>query len=279
MPRPITTYSIRPLLTTGSQATRKASVERLREFDSVVAQAWPRFRRIAMRLLRNSEDAEDAVQDAMLSAFSHIAQFEGRAQMSTWLTSIVINAVRMQLRRRARRPTPSLDESPAGDQWTAAELLPSSTPSPEQSLERRELNGLLVKLTRNLPASQRITLRLRVWDDLAIQKVASVLEVPVGTVKARLARGRTELRQRFHRALLARQSQRSGTMKSRPQVRFDCQRDQAQFKGHVQREPFGDGCPSVESPSIGPLSVSSMQIRNNTLKFLGSRRGGSSVPA
>lgn len=128
MPRPIPRDSTPPLLTTGSQATREVSVERQREFDSVVSQAWPRFRRIAMRWLRNPEDAEDAVQDAMLSAFSHIAQFDGRAQMSTWLTTIVINAVRMQFRRRAQRPMLSLNESAVGDQWTAVELLPNSGP-------------------------------------------------------------------------------------------------------------------------------------------------------
>ncbi len=75
----------------------KASPERLRELDNILSRALPRFRRIAMRWLGNHEDAEDAVQDAMLSAFKHIADFEGRAQMSTWLTAVVINAVRMQI--------------------------------------------------------------------------------------------------------------------------------------------------------------------------------------
>ena len=213
MPKPIPPYSIPPLLTAESPATREVSLDRQSEFDSVVSQAWPRFRRIAMRWLRNSEDAEDAVQDAMLSAFRHIAQFDGRAQMSTWLTTIVINAVRMQLRRRARRPTLSLDESPAGDQWTGAEL-PNSGLSPEQSLERRELNDLVVDLTRRLPASQRITLRLRVWDELSIRKVASALGVPEGTVKARLARSRNELKRRFHKTVRARRPQRSRAAKS-----------------------------------------------------------------
>lgn len=214
MPKPIPPDSIPPLLTTESPTTREASVDRQSEFESVVSQAWPRLRRIAMRWLRNSEDAEDAVQDAMLSAFSHVAQFDGRAQMSTWLTTIVINAVRMQLRRHARRPKLSLDESPAEDQWTTAELLPNSGPSPEQILERRELNDLLVKLTRNLPASQRITLRLRVWDELSIRKVASALGLPEGTVKARLARSRKELKRRFHKTVRARRPQGSRTAKS-----------------------------------------------------------------
>ncbi len=66
---------------------QEATPERLQEFDNIVSRGLPRFRRIAMRWLGNHEDAEDAVQDAMLSAFKHIADFEGRAQMSTWLTA------------------------------------------------------------------------------------------------------------------------------------------------------------------------------------------------
>jgi DNA-directed RNA polymerase specialized sigma24 family protein len=86
----------------GSTADR--STDRRQEFDSILSHSLPRFRRIAMRLLRNPEDAEDAVQDAMLSAHRHIASFDGRSQMSTWIMSIVINAVRMQIRRRSHAP-------------------------------------------------------------------------------------------------------------------------------------------------------------------------------
>src|SRR5215470_20052335 len=85
-----------PSLLAETQAVRdEASPERRREFENILSHALPRFRRMAMRALRNAEDAEDAVQDAMLSAFRHIAQFDGRSQMLTWLTAIVNNAVRM----------------------------------------------------------------------------------------------------------------------------------------------------------------------------------------
>ncbi len=61
----------------------------------------PRFRRIALAHLGNPADAEDAVQDALLSALTHLDQFRGQAKMSTWLTTIVINSARMKLRRRS----------------------------------------------------------------------------------------------------------------------------------------------------------------------------------
>ncbi len=125
---------------------QQATPERLQEFDNIVSRGLPRFRRIAMRWLGNHEDAEDAVQDAMLSAFKHIADFEGRAQMSTWLTAVVINAVRMQMRRRPRNQMMSLDRCPKDDESTTfAELLLDPRPSSEQTLEQREFRQIITK--------------------------------------------------------------------------------------------------------------------------------------
>lgn len=75
-----------PLPVSGGQdLSRQANLERRIELERLLSKNLPRFRRLAMRWLRNPEDAEDAVQDAVLSAFKNVSQFEGRAQMSTWL--------------------------------------------------------------------------------------------------------------------------------------------------------------------------------------------------
>jgi|ERR1700691_2575928 RNA polymerase sigma-70 factor (ECF subfamily) len=74
--------------------------ERAQELDSVVSRNLPMFYKRAFRFLGNAPDAEDAVQDALLSACKHLGQFRGQAQLSTWLTAIVTNAALMQLRRR-----------------------------------------------------------------------------------------------------------------------------------------------------------------------------------
>jgi len=181
-------------------ATGGAASERRLEFAHILSQSLPRFRRLAMRWLRNPEDAEDAVQDAMLSASRHIGQFDGRAQMSTWLTAIVINAVRMQLRRRPRCQVMSLDQRPDEGQWSILEVISDPGPTPERTAEQRELFNLAMELANSLPASQRAALQLTQWDGLSIQNTATALGVPEGTVKARLARGRAELRRRFHLA-------------------------------------------------------------------------------
>src|ERR1700730_2021291 len=74
--------------------------ERAQELDTVVSRYLPMFYKRAFRFLGNATDAEDAVRDALLSAYKHLGQFRGKAQLSTWLTTIVANAALMKLRRR-----------------------------------------------------------------------------------------------------------------------------------------------------------------------------------
>jgi len=157
---------------------------------------------MAMRWLRNPEDAEDAVQDAMLLAYRHIAQFDGRAQMSTWLTAIVINAVRVQIRRRPRSQMVSLYQATNNndDQWDISDSLVDSRPTPEKTLEHSERYELVMKLANGLPPSQKAALLLCPHKGLSIRKAAQMLGVPEGTVKVRLARARANLAKRFHHA-------------------------------------------------------------------------------
>jgi len=188
-----------PVAVAGGQERRtQVSLERRQEFETVLSRNLLGFQRVAMRRLRNPEDAEDAVQDAKLSAFKHIARFEGRAQMSTWVTAIVINAVRGQLRRRLRQTFLSLDQPAQDGQLTIGDLVADQRPKPEQTLAEYERLKLVVKLTRSLPPSQRMAMQLRQRDDgLSIKEAAEVLGVPVGTLKAQLARGRVTLRQQL----------------------------------------------------------------------------------
>jgi RNA polymerase sigma-70 factor (ECF subfamily) len=207
-----------------------ASPERRQEFESILPHALPRFRRIAMRWLRNSEDAEDAVQDAMFSAFRHIGSFDGRSRMMTWLTAILINAIRMQIRRRPRARVQSLDQNPEADQRALSEFLADPKPTPEQTLERRELYGLLYTLTGGLPRSQQAALRLRLRDDFSIREAARTLGVPEGTLKAQLARGRAALTEKFHSATGTTRAAASGSgsrvRRKRPPFRPQGHRDQ-----------------------------------------------------
>src|SRR3984885_13977274 len=116
----------------GERAVRSGVFrERAQELDSVVSRYLPMFYKRAFRFLGNATDAEDAVQDALLSAYKHLGQFRGQAQLSTWLTTIVTNAARMQLRRR-RGSHLSLDEQQGEDGLTLSERLPDSRPDQEE---------------------------------------------------------------------------------------------------------------------------------------------------
>ena len=175
--------------------------ERRVEFEDLLSRDLPRFRRVAMRWLRNPEDAEDAVQDALLSAFKNIGRFEGRAQMSTWLMTIVINSARMQLRRRPRQQVISLHQVSEGQNCTVSERIADPGPTPERALEQVELRELVNKQTGTLPRGQRAAMQLREWDGLTTSEAAEALGVPIGTLKAQLARGRSKLTERLRKSL------------------------------------------------------------------------------
>lgn len=200
-------------VTSGAHKFRKeASPERWREFDDVLSHAIPQFRQIAMRRLRNREDAEDAVQDALLSAFRKIAQFDGRAKMSTWLTTIVLNAVRMQIRARSRSRTMSLDSTAAEGKPGISEILVDPRPNPEDTLEQSELRKILTRLTGSLQPSQRAAVQLRLQHDVSIKEAANKLKVPEGTLKAQLARAQAKLAEQFHSVIHKPKSRTPGFM-------------------------------------------------------------------
>jgi len=173
-----------------------------RELQRVLVLSSPSFYRCALRLLGNSADAEDAVQEALLAAYKHLHQFRGQAQMSTWLTTIVCNCARMQLRKRPRQTHIPLDEQIGEEQGCViSEGLADRRPSPEDECRNSELAALLRKCTALLSPSLRRTFQLRVADGLSIFETAQVLGVPQGTVKAQLARARTSLARYMRRAL------------------------------------------------------------------------------
>ena len=168
------------------------SCERAQELDSVVFRHLPMFYKRAFRFLGNAADAEDAVQDAILSAYRHLGQFRGQAQLSTWLTTIVTNVARMQLRRR-RGGYLSLDEKQGEEGLTFSERLPDSKPSPEEVCSTAEARDRLVEGIKQLSPKLRRAFQLRDIDGLTTKQAALVLGVPQGTVKARHARARAKL--------------------------------------------------------------------------------------
>ena len=170
--------------------------------EEVVAQRLTSFYRIALRFLRNSADAEDAVQEALLSAYKHLHTFRGESQLSTWLTAIVSNCARMQWRSRPRHIQISLDEPIREDQeHSLSERLADVRPSPEDECQEAELKARLRELAKGLSPSLRRTFQLRELQDFSVQETASMLNLAEGTVKAHLSRARAKLTKSMRRAL------------------------------------------------------------------------------
>ena len=173
-----------------------------RELQRVLSLRLPSFYRRALRLLGNRADAEDAAQDALLAAYKHLHQFRGESQMSTWLTTIVCNCARMQLRKRPRHIHMPLEEQIGEEQrYFICERLADPRPSPEDEFRNFELTARLRKCTALLSPKLRRTFQLRVMDGLSIFETAQVLGVPQGTVKAQLARARAKIAGHMRRVL------------------------------------------------------------------------------
>ena len=164
------------------------------QMASVLSQCLPSLHRYAYRLLGNQIDAEDAVQDALLAAYKHLNQFRGDAQLSTWLTTIVINCARMHLRKRSRHIHVSLDSRIGEEQeYPLSDILVDHRPNPEDECHRSTLNARLMKSAAQLSPTLRKTFHLRFVDHLSIGETARVLGVPTGTVKAQTARAKAKL--------------------------------------------------------------------------------------
>jgi RNA polymerase sigma-70 factor, ECF subfamily len=192
-----------------------------RELQRVLSARSASFYRCAFRLLGNSADAEDAVQEALLAAHRHLHQFRGQSQMSTWLTTIVCNCARMQLRRRPRQIHIPLDQQ-VGDEERSfiAERVSDTRPSPEEEYRNSELAAHLRKCAGELSPTLRRTFQLRVMDGLSICETAQILGLSEGTVKAQLARARTKLAGYMQRSLEPRSHtvQRAYHTRRRPKV-------------------------------------------------------------
>ena len=156
-------------------------------FGELVQRHRDRLWAVALRTLSDREEAADALQDALVSAFRSAHTFQGRSAVTTWLHRIVVNACLDRVRRNASRPTRPLDE-----QSTPDDLLGHGEGA-DISAERSELRRELGTALASLPAEQRAALVLVDVQGYPVAEAAAILDVPVGTVKSRCARGRARL--------------------------------------------------------------------------------------
>jgi len=152
----------------------------------------PRLRRTAERLTRNREDSEDVLQDALLSGFQNIHQFQRRAKFSSWMHIILCNSVRTMWRKKRCRPICfSLDlEAWREEHLHLVDDNAGSNVDPEKEYRRRESSRIVSQLLKELPPKYREVVWLCKIEELKVTDAAEKLGVPVGTVKARMYRAR-----------------------------------------------------------------------------------------
>ena len=166
------------------------------ELEEVVSRYLPMLYSRAYRYVGDPHDAEDAVQDALLSAYKHLDQFKATAKMTTWLTTIVTNSALTQLRRRPRHSHVSLNEQLNEEQdFFLSDTLADGKPSPEDECASSESHGFLMQFLSELTPSLRQAIQMYHLDWLSVGESARILEVSVATMKSRLWRARAQLKQ------------------------------------------------------------------------------------
>ncbi|MEU8887373.1 RNA polymerase sigma factor SigM [Streptomyces sp. NPDC048442] len=156
-------------------------------FGELVRRHRDRLWAVALRTLGDREEAADAVQDALVSAYRAAHTFRGQSAVTTWLHRITVNACLDRARKAASRKTSPVDDTERLDQL----LEPHE--SAEAPAERQDLHRELLAALRTLPVEQRAALVLVDMQGYPVAEAARVLDVPTGTVKSRCARGRARL--------------------------------------------------------------------------------------
>ena len=173
-------------------------------FEALMRRHNGRLFRVARAILKNETEAEDALQDAYLDAYRHMAEFRGAAQLATWLTRIVINQALMRLRRRRRdRVVVPLREPPVIGRGDAPdpEVADTAVESPPAAVLRDELRRVLERRIDDLPVAFRTVFVMRDVEDMSVQETADCLAIPASTVRTRLFRARALLREALARDL------------------------------------------------------------------------------
>jgi RNA polymerase sigma-70 factor (ECF subfamily) len=148
----------------------------------------------AVRITRNHEDAEDALQDSLMKAFVHLKEFRGQSSVATWLTRIVINSALMIRRKnRNKREVSAIEVHPDGDVWLSDEIADESL-NPEQRLMQSERSRILRKAVGGLRPTLRAVVEIGHLQERSWDETARALDISVAAAKGRFFHSRVGLR-------------------------------------------------------------------------------------
>jgi len=177
-------------------------VEKLRSgdaeaFDKLITRYSADIYSLLFRLTSNGEDAADLTQETFIRAFKAISGFRGDSDLKTWLYRIAVNESRNKFRwwkRRKREWTVSLDDNIGSSESVYSDILSDPSANPEQETLRRERETILQNALKELPTIFREPIVLFDIEGLSYDEICKTLDLNLGTLKSRLARGRKELK-------------------------------------------------------------------------------------
>ena len=170
-------------------------------YDELVRSYSATIYHVAYRMLGDPSDASDVVQEIFIKIFRNIKGFKGEAALKTWIFRIALSEILNRLRwwkRRHKYATVSLDEKANGNRTA---IVPHAGPTPEQVLQSKEREAAIQHALRRLSHEHRSIIVLRDIEGFSYNEIADVLGVSIGTVKSRLARARTDLKNSLMRYL------------------------------------------------------------------------------
>lgn len=187
-----------------AEVVRQARTGDQGAFEQLVLRHQRRTFNVAYRILGDHDEALDLSQEVFMQAHRSLGQFRGEARFGSWLLAIAVNQCRNRLKswkRRARSRHDSLSAPIGAAGSDLRRELPDPGTTAFEALEGRQLEELVHEEMLHLDEEYRTVLVLRELQDVAYEEIARMLEVPIGTVKSRLHRGRTELRELMRRRL------------------------------------------------------------------------------
>ena len=178
---------------TDEQLVRKSQEDDERAFGELVSRYESKVYSLALKMLRNPEDAEDVLQDTFLRAYRGIKSFKGNSTFSTWIYRITANSALMRLRKR-QLPTVSIDDA---DEREAPINIADWAPGPVEQMLNQETQAAMTEAIDALPPEFRQVFVLRDIEELSNAEVAEILDLSVAAVKSRLHRARLKVRNRL----------------------------------------------------------------------------------
>jgi len=199
--RPAQVPPITPIGSTDVELVRRARDRDQAAIRAILQSNNRRLYRLARGILRNDSEAEDVVQETYVRAFTYLEDFRGDSSLATWLGRIAINEALGRLRRR--RSTVEWTSLPPGTLEAQIIQFPLSAASqdPEKSMAQREIQHVVERAIDELPEAFRIVFITRVIEGMNVEETAEILELKPETVKTRLHRARTMLRENVERKI------------------------------------------------------------------------------